>query len=85
MDALGWFLASLAVIAVTVLAAIGLAAILTCVGGTSARRAQPRPVFDERDGTSYAPLDHDDATGHDPQWDEEPAPGGGWPVAKESL
>lgn len=57
MDALGWFLASLAVIAVTVLAAIGLAAILTCVGGTSARRAQPRPGSD-------------DATDYDPQWDE---------------
>lgn len=71
MDALGWFLASLAVIAVTVLAAIGLAAILTCVGGTSARRAQPRPVFDERDGTSYAPLDHESTTTVG-RWDEFP-------------
>lgn len=69
MTALGWFLACLAVIAVAVLAALGLAAILTCVGGTSARRAQPRPVSDERDGTSYAPLDHDDTTTTGP-WDE---------------
>ncbi|KAB2384728.1 hypothetical protein [Actinomadura montaniterrae] len=85
MTALTWFLASLAVITVTVLAALGLAAILTCVGGTRLRREKPRPACDERDGTSYAPLDHDDATGHDPRWDEEPAPGGGWPTAKESL
>jgi hypothetical protein len=56
---------------------LGLLAIGACIGGTKISREHARPVSDERDGTSFAPLDHDDATTHEARWDEEPAPGTG--------
>jgi hypothetical protein len=61
-------IAAAALIGIVVLG-LGAVAVLTCVGGTRARREQPRPISDERNGTSYAPLDHDDTTTAGP-WDE---------------
>jgi hypothetical protein len=54
--------------AATIPIVLGGLAIGACIGGTKLRREQ-HPCADERDGTSYAPLDHDDTTTIT-RWDE---------------